>query len=136
MKAFKLENKPKTKPGFKTPNNYFENLPEKVMRNLPENQPKVISIFHKRKRILMVAAAILIIVLMLPIINTSTNNKEIDSATLESYLSYQTSINQYDLINALKSEDFDNMKETVVLENKTIEDILARNPDLELLLNE
>lgn len=136
MKAFKLENKTKTKPGFKIPENYFENFSENVMRNLPNNEPRVISIVHNRKRILIVAAAILIIALMLPVFYTSINNKELDSATLENYLSYQTSITQYDLINALESEDIDNIKKTVVLEDKTIEDILATNPDLELLLNE
>ncbi|MFQ3174553.1 MAG: hypothetical protein ACI9WT_001748 [Flavobacterium sp.] len=136
MKAFKLENNPKIESGFKTPDHYFENFSENVMRNLSGNEPKVVSIFKKRKRLLMIAAAIFIIALMVPVSYNSTDNKELDAAALENYLSYQTSMTQYDLINALESEDIDNMNTTVVLEDKTIEDILANNPDLEQLLNE
>lgn len=136
MKAFKLENKPKIESGFKTPEHYFENFSEKLMQNLPANEPKVISIFQRRKRSLMIAAAILIIALMVPILYNTTANKELDEATLENYLSYQTNMTQFDLINVLESEDIDNINTTIALEDKTIEDMMATNPDLELLLNE
>lgn len=136
MKEFKLENKPKIESGFKTPEHYFENFSEKLMQNLPANEPKVISIFQRRKRSLMIAAAILIIALMIPFFYNTTANKELDQTTLENYLSYQTSMTQFDLINALESEDINNINTTVALEDKTIEDMLARNPDLEQLLNE
>jgi hypothetical protein len=136
MKAFKLENKPKIESGFKTPEHYFENFSEKLMQNLPANEPKVISIFQRRKRSLMIAAAILIMALMVPILYNTTANKELDEATLENYLSYQTNMTQFDLINVLESEDIDNINTTIALEDKTIEDMMATNPDLELLLNE
>lgn len=136
MKTFKLENEPKIDSGFKTPDLYFENFSENVMQHLSGNEPKVISIFQQRKRPLMIAAAILLIALMVPLLYNSTNNSEVDASTLENYLSYQTSLTQYDLINALESEDIDNINATVALENKTIEDILVTNPDLEQLLNE
>lgn len=136
MKTFKLENEPKIKSGFNVPEHYFENFSENVMRNLPRNEPKVISIFKKRKNLLMIAAAILVVALMVPIFYSSPSSKEIDSVALENYLSYQTNITQYDLINALESEDIDKINTTVALENKTIEDILATNPDLEQLINE
>lgn len=136
MKAFKLENKPKIESGFKTPDHYFENFSENILCHLPVHEPRVISIFKKRKRSLMIAAAILIVALMLPMFYNSTNNRELDAATLENYLSYQTNMSQYDLINALESDDIDSIKTTVALEDKTIEDILATNPDLEQLLNE
>lgn len=136
MKAFKLENTPKIESGFKTPDHYFENFSENVTQHLSENEPKVISIFQKRKSSLMIAAAILIMALMVPLFYNQTNNKELDTATLENYLSYQTNMTQYDLINALESEDIDNIKTTVAMEDMTIEDILATNPDLEQLLNE
>lgn len=136
MKEFKLENKPKIESGFKTPEHYFENFSEKLMQNLPANEPKVISIFQRRKKSLMIAAAILIMALMVPILYNTTANKELDEATLENYLSYQTNMTQFDLINVLESEDIDNINTTIALEDKTIEDIMATNPDLELLLNE
>ena len=49
MKTFKLENEPKIESGFKTPDHYFEDFSAKIMQQLPENEPKVISIFQKRK---------------------------------------------------------------------------------------
>ena len=51
MKTFKLENEPKIESGFKTPDHYFEDFSAKIMQQLPENEPKVISIFQKRKNI-------------------------------------------------------------------------------------
>lgn len=84
----------------------------------------------------MIAAAILVIALMVPFLYNNPTNKELDAASLENYLSYQTNINQYDLINSLDFEDINNIKSAAVLEDKTIEDMLASNPDLEQLLNE
>jgi hypothetical protein len=136
MKAFKLEKKSKIESGFKTPNHYFENFSENIMRNLPENEPKLVSIFQKRKSFFMIAAAILIIAMLVPILYNTTDNTELDATTLENYLSYQSNINQYDLMNALEFEDINNINTTAVLADKTIEDMLATNPDLEQLLNE
>jgi hypothetical protein len=136
MKAFKLEKKSKIESGFKTPEHYFENFSENIMRNLPANEPKLVSIFQKRKSFFMIAAAILVIALMVPFLYNNSATTELDAASLENYLSYQTSINQYDLINSLDFEEINNINTTAVLEDKTIEDMLASNPDLEQLLNE
>jgi hypothetical protein len=136
MKAYKLEKKSKIESGFKTPEHYFENFSENIMRNLPANEPKLVSIFQKRKSFFMIAAAILVIALMVPFLYNNSATTELDAASLENYLSYQTSINQYDLINSLDFEEINNINTTAVLEDKTIEDMLASNPDLEQLLNE
>lgn len=139
MKAFKLENEPKIESGFKTPEHYFENFSEKIMSQLPEREPKVISLFQRNKKIFMMVAAVLIIALLIPIFYTSTvnvNRNEIDTATLENYLSYQSNINQYDLINVLETDEIDNINTTIALEDATIEDILASNANLEHLIIE
>ena len=137
MKAFKLENEPKIEPGFKTPDHYFDNFSAKVLQQLPENEPKVMSIFQKRKRVIMMVAAVLILALMIPIYNSiSVNSKELDEAALENYLSYQTNLNQYDLISELKPEDINKMQPVSSAEDKAIEDVLATNPDIEHLLTE
>ncbi|MFT5963497.1 MAG: hypothetical protein ACI9L6_000199 [Flavobacterium sp.] len=136
MKAYKLEKKSKIESGFKTPEHYFENFSENIIRNLPANEPKLVSIFQKRKSFFMIAAAILVIALMVPFLYNNSATTELDAASLENYLSYQTSINQYDLINSLDFEEINNINTTAVLEDKTIEDMLASNPDLEQLLNE
>ena len=47
MKNFKLENAPKITSGFKTPELYFENFSKNLMQQLPEKEPKVISLFQK-----------------------------------------------------------------------------------------
>ena len=137
MTEFKLNNEPKIESGFKTPDHYFENFSEKMMLELAKEEPKVISFFQKRKKILMMVAAVLVIALMIPILNVSpTSTKELDDATLENYLSYQSNINQYDLINALEAEDINTIKTTIALEDNTIEDILATNANLEHLIIE
>jgi hypothetical protein len=139
MKAFKLESEPKTESGFKTPENYFENFSEKVMQHLPEKETGVISLYHKNKRIFMAVAAILILALFVPLFNTTptnSNSDAIDAVALENYLSYQSNINQYDLINDLEYDEIDNIKTTVVLEDATIEEILVSNANLEHLIFE
>jgi hypothetical protein len=139
MKEFKLENEPKIESGFKAPEQYFENFSKNLMQQLPEKEPMVISLFQKNKKIIMMVAAVLTISMLIPVVYnnvTNANSNEIDAIALENYLSYQSNINQYELINGLEAEEIDNIKTTVVLENSTIEDILATNGNLELLIIE
>jgi short subunit fatty acids transporter len=137
MKTFKLENEPKIETGFKTPDHYFENFSIKMMEQLPKNEPKVISIFQKRKTLIIVAAAVLVLALMIPILSpSSTNTKEMDATALENYITYQSNVNQYDLISVLETEDINNIKTGIVLEDETIEDHLSVNSNLENLILE
>jgi hypothetical protein len=50
----------------------------------------------------------------------ATNSNEIDTTTLENYLSNQTNINQYDLINGLEPDEIDSINTTVRLEDEDI----------------
>lgn len=137
MKTFKLENEPKIQTGFKIPENYFDDLSIKIMEQLPASEPKVISIFKKRKNLILMAAAILILALMIPILNNlSTTKKELDSTTLENYITYQSNVNQYDLITVLETEDIINMNTSIVLEDQAVEDVLSTNSNLENLILE
>jgi short subunit fatty acids transporter len=137
MKTFKLENEPKIETGFKTPDHYFENFSIKMMEQLPKNEPKVISIFQKRKTLIMMAAAILVLALMIPFLTpSSTNTNEIDEAALESYITYQSNVNQYDLISVLETEDINKIKTGIVLEDDAIEDHFSTNSNLENLILE
>lgn len=137
MKTFKLENEPKIQTGFKIPENYFDDLSIKIMEQLPASEPKVISIFKKRKSLIFMAAAILILALMIPILNNlSTTKKELDSTTLENYITYQSNVNQYDLISVLETEDITNMNTSIVLEDQAVEDVLSTNSNLENLILE
>lgn len=137
MKTFKVENEPKIETGFITPEHYFENFSIKMMEQLPNNEPKVISIFQKRKNIFMLVAAVLVLALMIPILNPSTvNSKDLDAVALENYITYQSNVNQYDLISVLESEDINTINSGIVLEDDAIEDHLSTNSNLENLILE
>ena len=138
MKAFKLENEPKIATGFKTPENYFDNFSAKVLQQLnEEKEVKVIPIYKRKKVLSMIAAAVVFMALMIPIINNYNNtSKELDEDTLETYLSYQSNLNQYDLIKELDTKDIDKLNKSVALEQETLEDILASNPNIEKLISE
>lgn len=137
MKTFKLENEPKIESGFKIPDDYFDDFSIKMMDQLSTSEPKVISIFQKRKNLFLMVAAVLVLALMIPFINNSnTNKQEIDTAILENYITYQSNVNQYDLINVLETEDISKIKISMAIEDKAIEDVLSVNSNLENLILE
>lgn len=137
MKAFKLENEPKITTGFKTPDYYFDDFSTKVLQQINEAEVKVIPLYKRKKVIVMLVAAVFVIGLMIPIINNYNNtSKEFDEASLETYLSYQSNLNQYDLINQLDAKDIEGLNKNVALEQETLEDILSSNPNIENLISE
>ena len=137
MKTFKLENEPKIETGFKTPDHYFENFSVKMMQQLPAREPKVISIFQKRKNLIVMVAAVLVLALMIPIFNySSASSNELDATELENYITYQSNLNQYDLISGLETEDINNMNTSTAIEDEAIEDLLSGNSNLENLILE
>lgn len=137
MKTFKLENEPKIESGFKTPDNYFENFSIKMMEQLPANEPKVVSLFQRRKNLFLMVAAVLVLALMIPFVNNFfTAKQELDSTQLENYITYQSNVNQYDLINGLETSDINNIKISMSIEDKAIEDVLSVNSNLENLILE
>ena len=132
MNDFKLDNEPKIKAGFKIPENYFENFSEKVLKQLPKEELKVISIYKKPKIWLTAVAAVLVLALGIPLYSLfTTNNTELDEATLENYITIQSNISQYDLIALLEKEDLENMKIDLNLEDETLEVLLINNSNLE-----
>jgi hypothetical protein len=95
------------------------------------------NLFKKKKIMVMLVAAVLIVALLVPAFYNSknaTNSNEIDTTTLENYLSNQTNIN-HDLINGLEPDEIDSINTTVALEDG-IEDILVGNGSLENLIIE
>jgi phage regulator Rha-like protein len=137
MKAFKLENEPKIETGFKTPENYFENFSVSLLEKLPQNEPKTISLFARNRKTFIAVAAVLVIALTIPIVNKYvTKSKELDEATLETYLSYQSNLNQYDLIHELDTNDIKNLDKNIALGDETIEDLLTSNANIEHLILE
>ena len=140
MKPFKLDDVPKIESGFKTPDNYFENFSATVMKKLPmesvTEESKVLSIFKKRKTILLAVAAVLILALIIPVAYQSQiKSKELDSATIENYLAEEGHINQDEIINEIEPES-NIILNTKELETQTLEDMLASNPNIENLVIE
>lgn len=134
MKTFKLENEPKIEAEFKTPENYFDTFSARVMQQLPKEEPKTISIFSKRKTWLY-AAAVLVFALTIPVYNHFySHSTEIDETTLENYITYQSSLSNTDLVNLLDEEDIQKIRIDLNLEDKTIENELTENNNLEYYL--
>lgn len=133
MKEFKLNTNPKIESGFKTPEDlYFEKFSANLLEQLPKNEPKTISLFQKKKTIIMMVAAVFVLALAIPsLLNNANRYNELDTTTLENYISYQSNVNQYDLINALDAEDINSLGTNIALEDQIIEDILVTNNNLE-----
>lgn len=132
MKDFKLDNEPKITTGYTTPDGYFDTFSEKVLAQLPKQEPKVISIFSSRKVWYFAAAAILVLMLSIPLYTKYSNQQdEIDSATLENYLAYQSNISEEEIVDLLQQEDLDRMKVEFNIDDAAIEDALKSNSNLE-----
>lgn len=122
MKEFKLDTTPKISTGFKTPEHYFDTLSENVMQQLPEKEPKVISIFRNKKHLVLMVAAIFVVALLVPaLFSNLTKTKELDDTAIENYLSYQSNVTQYDIINLLDDEDINHLKATVAVDRNDVE---------------
>ena len=132
MNEFKLESEPKIKSGFKAPENYFVDFSAKVIQRLPENEPKVISIFSRNKTWIYAVAAILIVAVSIPIYTTIvTQQNDLDKTTIENYLTSQNAISDDELTNLLDEDDIQKMKLNFNIEDKAIEDLLSTNSNLE-----
>ena len=132
MNEFKLESEPKIKSGFEAPENYFVDFSAKVIQRLPENEPKVISIFSRNKTWIYAVAAILIVAVSIPIYTTIvTQRNDLDKTTIENYLTSQNAISDDELTNLLDEDDIQKMKLNFNIEDKAIEDLLSTNSNLE-----
>jgi hypothetical protein len=135
MKNFNLGNEPKITSGFTTPDGYFDTFSEKVLAQLPKQETKEISIFSSKKVWYFAVAAILILMLSIPLFTKySTQYEEIDTATLENYIAYQSNISEEEIINLLEQDDLDKMKLDFNIDDAAIEDSLKSNSNLEQYL--
>lgn len=137
MNSFNLENSPKIKSGFKTPDGYFENFSEQMLAKIAQEEKPVISIFQTRRNWFVAAAAVLILGISIPFLNkTNTGNTSVDEETMENYLAYQSTISQYDLINLLDNEDIEALESDLKVDDAVVESALSDNTNLENYLTE
>jgi len=132
MNDFKLDNEPRISSGFTTPDGYFDSFSEKVLVQLPKQEPKVISIFSSKKTWYYAAAAALVLMLSIPLYTKyATNNEEVDDATLENYLAYHSTISEDEIVDLMNQEDLDKMKMELNVDDAAIEETLKSNSNLE-----
>ncbi len=135
MKTFKLENEPKIEAGFKIPENYFDTFSARVMQQLPEKEPKTISLFSRKKTWFYAAAAVLVLALSIPVYNSFySKTTEIDETTLENYISYHSTVSDTDLVNLLDEKDIQKINIDLNIEDKAIENELSTDNNLEQYL--
>ena len=137
MEPFNLENNPKIKTGFATPEGYFEQFSEKLLANLPQEEKPVISLFAKNKKWFLAVAAVLVIGIMIPVLNyNSSDNQGLDSASLENYLAYQNTISPDELVSMLDYKDIEAIETDLNLDDAAVETTLSANNYLENYITE
>ena len=136
MREFKINNEKNIGSGFKIPENYFADFPEKVKSRIIDSEPKVISIFHRKKTWISFAAAILIVSLFVTIYTEMAVKPTDEKLTLENYITNHSEISQYDLIALLDSKDIEKIKIDLIVDDKKIEDELTNSSEIENYLTE
>lgn len=136
MNDFKINNEPKIDSGFKIPENYFENFSEKVFMKINNPEPKVISIFLKRKTWISSVAAVLIISLSVTLYTKIAVKSIEEKLTLENYITNQSEITQYDLVVLLDTKDIEKIKIDLKIDDKKIEEVLTNSSEIENYLTD
>jgi hypothetical protein len=131
MKDFKLDNEPKIATGFQIPENYFEQFSEKVMNKLPNQEPKIISLWDRNKKWIYGAAAVVVLSLSIPIANQLQNNSDESTNEIENYLAYHASISNEDLVELLEEEDIAKIEVSNSIDNETMEEVLHETTEIE-----
>ena len=132
MNKFSLDNHPKITSGFTAPENYFDSLPDTILQKINEEQPKKGEVFSLRN-LSYAAAAVLVFALSIPFLTSDLNIslEEVDTASLENYITYQSTVSQYELLNLMNEHELDAMSINLDLEDQAVEDILTSSPNFE-----
>lgn len=137
MNKNKLNTKSKITSGFSVPENYFIDFSDKVLSKLPQEESKIISLKSDKKYLLFAAAAAVLILLLIPVFNSFRSSAvDLDSATFEDHFVYHSEIDAYELINELDGEDLDTLQSKLIIQDETLENILATSTSLEILVTE
>ena len=129
MNHFKLDDYEKISSGFKAPDAYFDQLFEKINLQLAA-EPKVIPLYRK-KNFIYAAAAVLVVGLGITTYNAAkVQTTSTDAIAIENYLASQTSTED-NLMELLESEDIEKIQIDYDFDDKTVEDILSQNANLE-----
>jgi spermidine/putrescine-binding protein len=140
MKPFELKNKNKIKPGFKVPENYFEQLEAKMMEQIQvKNETKIVSIFYRKQLWMSAIAAVFLLAIAIPVYFNMANKNNLDTTTIEMYLSQQQGINITELSKHLTDEDIVALEKNLSLSEKNsdaTEEYLLETENLDYYINE
>jgi hypothetical protein len=140
MKPFELKNKNKIKPGFKVPENYFEQLEAKMMEQIQvKNETKIVSIFYRKQLWISAIAAVFLLAIAIPVYFNMANKNNLDATTIEMYLSQQQGINITELSKHLTDEDIVELEKNLSLSEKNsdaTEEYLLETENLDYYINE
>ena len=102
------------------------------MQKITKEETKVISLFSTRISWIYAAAAVIVLGLIIPIYNDFNSNfTENDEVILENYIANKSDISDTDIASLLDEEDIQKMNVDLGLEEKSIENELLTNPNLE-----
>lgn len=139
MKDFNLNNE-KIESGFKVPEGYFEQFESKMLNQLVvEKEPKVISLWQNKRVWMTSIAAVLLVSIALPIYFSmnKTTSSLVEDETIETYLSIQPTLSNYEIATELTNEDFASLEESLALNDDAVELYLEQNyQNVDLYLNE
>ena len=136
MNDFKINCDSNIDSGFKIPEDYFENLSEKVLLKINKPELKVLSIFYRKKVWISSVAAVLLISLSITLYTKIAVKSGEEKLTLENYISNQSEISQYDLVALLETKDIKKIKIDLKLDDKKIEEILCNSSEIEIYLTD
>jgi hypothetical protein len=136
MNDFKINSGSNIDSGFKIPEDYFENLSDKVLMKINQPEPKVISFFYRKKVWISSVAAVLVISFSITLYTKIAVKSNEEKLTLENYISNQSEISQYDLVALLDTKDIEKIKIDLKLDDKKIEEILCNSSEIEIYLTD
>ncbi len=133
MNDFKLDSENKISSGFTTPDHYFDGLSEKLFRQLPAPQPKVLSLWDRNKKWVYATAAILALSLAIPVVDYfKADANDQYAAEVENYLTNHSNLTDEDIVELMGNEEAEATPiDNTSVENEALEDILSHNDHLE-----
>lgn len=133
MKSFKLDNEPKIPAGFTAPDGYFDSFTNRLMQQLPTPEVKVVPLYRRAAVWISGVAAILVIALGVSLyFRMDAKTAQPDDSAIEQYLVYQTNLSSYDLMHNLDHKDFEELEQSIAINDEAIEDYINN----EIYLNE
>jgi hypothetical protein len=131
MKDFNLEKQAKIEPGFNAPEGYFDSFSEKIMTNIKNENPKVISLLDSNRKWMISIAASFLVLFSTGYYFYNSNKNKTENAEIEQYIVNNSTITDDDIASLLSENDIEKLTIDYNLENNTTENIDIENLNIE-----